>query len=566
MMCSGAWRKFSIVFVLLMVFAAPSAVGQEAESGQEPQAAARLDESFDVWPVDLKINGQVMMAGSAELPEGTIGFFLDRVRRRSGDAVPKVLQISLGAPATRLEWPDGVEADSIGFESDKPLDLDGVHGLWVTSSGSFDQPLSPLRSKVLQQLADPMREFIDQGGILFADAALSPWLGQMAFQPVDQAGKFPHVANGLNLVPDCLIGCRFEPAHERQMISALTLLPRRVGVGIPAGAIVVLNGRKMRAYGEPGLFYLPANADEPVRRRVLRVGALGQRRINPYRQLLDLTAWRRDAIDRTLAPFPPADPPKPYVENGSLVIVGGGGMPEGLMEKFVELAGGPQAKLVYVPCSEFDEVPVSQRLLDRWLELGAASAVQLHTKDRVQADTDEAFLEPLREATGIWYGGGRQWNFSDSYYGTQAHRLMKQVVERGGVVGGSSAGASIQARYLARANPLGNFDIMVDGYERGGLGFLAGVAIDQHFSQRRRQKDMSSLVDAFPQLLGIGLDEKTALLVKGSTAEVVGEGRAFFYDRNQAVIPDQPDYVALEQGEVYDLEKRIAVPQESTDE
>ena len=206
----------------------------------------------------------------------------------------------------------------------------------------------------------------------------------------------------------------------------------------------------------------------------------------------------------------------------------------------------------------------NRRLLQGWRDKGVASAVMLHTKDRNQANSDEAFLAPLRDATGIWFGGGRQWNFSDSYYGTEAHRLMKGVVERGGVIGGSSAGASIQARYLARANPLGNFDIMVDGYERGGLGFIGGVAIDQHFSQRRRQSDMTSLVNRYPQLLGIGLDEKTAILVRGSTAEVVGDGRVFFYDRNQPVIPGQPDYVALEDGERYDLSLRERIAPEDS--
>ena len=92
------------------------------------------------------------------------------------------------------------------------------------------------------------------------------------------------------------------------------------------------------------------------------------------------------------------------------------------------------------------------------------------------ANTDEELLGALRGATGIWFGGGRQWNFADSYYGTEAHRLMKDVLHRGGVIGGSSAGASIQARYLARATPIQNFEIMAPGYERGGLGFLGGTS------------------------------------------------------------------------------------------
>ena len=168
------------------------------------------------------------------------------------------------------------------------------------------------------------------------------------------------------------------------------------------------------------------------------------------------------------------------------------------------------------------------------------------------------FWNPLNDATGIWFGGGRQWNFSDSYYGTKAHKLMKDVLARGGVIGGSSAGASIQARYMCRANPVANFDIMAPGYERG-LGFIGGIAIDQHFSQRGRQKDMTQLVDRYPQLLGIGLDEGTAIIVKKSDATVVGKGKVHFYDRNQPVVPGKPDYLALEDGEAFNLEFRKVI-------
>jgi len=191
--------------------------------------------------------------------------------------------------------------------------------------------------------------------------------------------------------------------------------------------------------------------------------------------------------------------------------------------------------------------------------MGVKHATFIHTKDRNKANTDEEFLAPLKNATGIWFGGGRQWNFADSYYGTKAHELMKAVVRKGGVVGGSSAGASIQARYLARATPIGNTRIMAPGYERGGLGFISGVAIDQHFSQRGRQKDMTQLVNRYPQLLGIGIDEATAIIVQESIAEVVGRGKVHFYDRRQPVYPDKPDYTALPAGSTYDLAARKVV-------
>jgi cyanophycinase len=239
------------------------------------------------------------------------------------------------------------------------------------------------------------------------------------------------------------------------------------------------------------------------------------------------------------------------------MIVGGGRLPDGLMEEFVLRAGGQeQARLVYVPCSEAETVEASRGMVPTWQAMGVKHAVQFHTKDRLQAHRDEQFLAPLRKATGIWFGGGRQWNFADSYYGTTAHRLMKEVLQRGGVIGGSSAGASIQASYLARATPIGNQQILAPGYERGGLGFIRGVAIDQHFTQRRRQPDLSGLIDRYPQLLGIGIDETTALVVQSSVGKVQGEGHVYFYDRQHPRDPEVPEYLRLGNGEFYDLAQR----------
>lgn len=191
--------------------------------------------------------------------------------------------------------------------------------------------------------------------------------------------------------------------------------------------------------------------------------------------------------------------------------------------------------------------------------MGVKDATFIHTKDRNRANEDVAILEPLKRATGIWFGGGRQWNLADSYYGTRAHQLMKQCLERGGVIGGSSAGASIQASYLARATPIENFQIMAPGYERGGLGFIKGVAIDQHFSQRNRLPDLTQLVHSYPQLLGIGIDESTAIEVSGSVAHVSGRGNVFFVDGAKLQTDGTPSVSKLQQGSKYDLSKREPV-------
>jgi cyanophycinase len=326
---------------------------------------------------------------------------------------------------------------------------------------------------------------------------------------------------------------------------------------ITKGNSWVLQGRKAMLYG-PGTASTWVGRGEYTEEFFTRIQARSQSNRNePESYLLDWTQWRRLAIERTLERFPPQEQQAPRVPNGSLVIVGGGGMPPGLMQKFVQLAGGPDARIVYVPCAEEDDMSSDTRLVEVWKQMGAKSALLLHTKDRRVADQDPMFLDPLKDATGIWFGGGRQWNLADSYYGTQAHRLMKQVLDRGGVIGGSSAGASIQGNYLARATPIENVRIMAPGYERGGLGFLSGVAIDQHFTERRRQKDLMSLVDTYPQMLGIGIDESTAILVKESQAEVIGLGKVTFNwkDEHQTQIQE---FIG-NQGDCFDLANRSQI-------
>src|SRR5690606_23155268 len=134
------------------------------------------------------------------------------------------------------------------------------------------------------------------------------------------------------------------------------------------------------------------------------------------------------------------------------------------------------------------------------------ASVTLLPHSRTDEIADQAFETALREATGVWFGGGRQWNFVDAYENTRAIELFHAVLRRGGVIGGSSAGATIQGEYLVRGHPLGNTVMMAEGYERG-FAFLPGVAIDQHFSQRQRQPDLLSVIQRHPRLLGIGIDE-----------------------------------------------------------
>ncbi len=534
------------------------------------QSAGSFDEDFNLWPVDLKIGGTIIAVGGSNVPTAAKETFLRYVARRDG----AIAIVNLSEPdkdsdkevSSYFEGLDhdakieeyGLDNESGTFSAEAKKSIGQASGIVIVAQGALNKG----QRTGFESAIVTLRKAIENGATLLVSGRATRLLGSLQ---KTQFGGLSVESEASGLIPDSIIKSRYYDSRDRPtLLSQLASSPRSVGIGIESETAVVLRGRKIRVIGEgSATFLLMANEKKPV--RVLTVREAAGRRANPYETIVDLTAWRRDAIERTIAPFPADDPPVPFVENGTLLIVGGGGMPRGLMDKMVELAGGEDARLIYVPCAEEDEVTGPQRMVEAWKKMGVASATMLHTKDRIKANSDKEFLAPLNQATGIWFGGGRQWNMADSYYGTEAHRLMKDVLKRGGVIGGSSAGASIQGRYMCRANPVANFDIMAPGYERG-LGFIGGVAIDQHFSQRRRQRDMTELANRYPQLLGIGLDEATAIIVQKSKADVVGRGKVFFYDRiNNPVVPGENDFIALGAGGSFDLAKRevLSVPEES---
>jgi cyanophycinase len=236
---------------------------------------------------------------------------------------------------------------------------------------------------------------------------------------------------------------------------------------------------------------------------------------------------------------------------GALVIVGGGKIPPSISDRFISLAGGPNAKFVYIPTAGEDQAlnPSSNEAPPLF---GLKNVTVLHTRDRNEADT-ESFVAPLRQANGVWIGGGRQWRLVDSYLDTRTHKELLAVLARGGVIGGSSAGASIQASYLVRGAREGNQIMMAKGYEVG-FGLLKNVAIDQHLNTRRRENGLSTVIATHPELLGIGLDESTAIVVAGDQFEVIGAGQVAITDGKEH---DGRSYYFLSPGARFSLRTRL---------
>jgi len=239
--------------------------------------------------------------------------------------------------------------------------------------------------------------------------------------------------------------------------------------------------------------------------------------------------------------------------SGALVVAGGNIKDAAIIERFLELAGGPDVAIVVVPtAAEGDVYSLEWDYLEPFRDAGATNLTVLHTRDPDEANT-QAFVAPLKDARGVWFVGGRQWRIADSYLGTLTEKEFRTVLNRGGVIGGSSAGATIQGSYLARGDTQAN-TIMMGDHEQG-FAYIENVAIDQHLLVRNRQFDLIEIIEAHPELLGLGLDEDTAIVVKGNEFEVIGQGYVAIYDNSRSVGPGGQFYF-LAPGDHFNMKER----------
>ena len=254
-------------------------------------------------------------------------------------------------------------------------------------------------------------------------------------------------------------------------------------------------------------------------------------------------------------------------KNGALFI-GGGGMTDKMWQVFFDLAGSESAKLVIIPTA-FDENSINYdpefKILKRQFKARGFNDIQfMHTRDSLIANKDE-FVKPLKTATAVWLTGGRQWRMADAYLHTKVHKELKNVLNRGGIIGGHSAGASIQGSYLARGGRdlEGNYKIISN--PEVGFGFVTNTAFDQHHLYRNRQYDMFDLLRIRPELLGVGIDEDTGILVQGNEFEVIGDKYVAIYDGTfwspyfnaiDTLETGKNKFYVLKNGDKYNLKER----------
>jgi cyanophycinase len=252
-----------------------------------------------------------------------------------------------------------------------------------------------------------------------------------------------------------------------------------------------------------------------------------------------------------------ASAPTRRISQGPVMPIGGaekkgGDGDETILSRFLELAGGSSARIAIVPTASEEAAEAGERYVKVFSKLGAADAEWLRVEQRPDANGEEA-LRLLREATGIFITGGAQATLVALLAGTETMETIRLRNAEGVVVAGTSAGASILSAHLMSGE---NFlpENSNDAAPRKGMvhlvagfGLLQDVIIDQHFSQRGRLGRLMAAFAANPGLLGIGLDEDTAVLITNDgTLEVLGSGVVTVVDGRNAV----SDYYEREVGEV----------------
>ena len=228
--------------------------------------------------------------------------------------------------------------------------------------------------------------------------------------------------------------------------------------------------------------------------------------------------------------------------NPTLLIIGGAEDRVGkatLLRRFVRLAGGRRARLVVIPTASSFQAEVAHAYEEAFGRIGVADLGIVNPSSRAEAHDPDA-VRAIEEATGVFLSGGSQLRLSQFFPGTPLGAALHRAHRNGTVIAGTSAGASIMSQFMISMGEEGTTPRQRTSQLTAGLGLVEGVIIDQHFAQRNRYGRLMSVVASSPHLLGIGIDENTAIEVSGGRFTVLGSGVVHVLDARSAVT-DFPD-------------------------
>jgi cyanophycinase len=517
------------------------------------------------------ISGTLIICGGGKLPEKILNEF---VRLAGGKNASIVVITTASETADTGEVEKNIEfwlhqqfADlnilhtrdrAIADDPNFPEPLNNASGVWFIGGHQgrlTDAYLGTRTEKAIKAV-------LKRGGVVGGTSAGAAIMSQAMIAgggyPVAGGGiTEPEMALGFGFLPGTLVDQHFAKRKRRHRLeNALAKYPKLVGIGIDENTALVVHGRKISVMGDSSVeTILPPVGDKKGQATTLLDGMED-----------DLLALYRAAQARLNPRFRfDDDKLEPSAARGTLVIAGGGDVPDEAAKRFINAAGGPEAEIVVVTTANGDK-PAADAPSIAWLTNAGAKNVHLvHPRTRGEADAP-ALLAQLQKASGVWFVGGRQWRLVDVFENSTAEREFHAVLGRGGAVGGNGGGASMLADYLVRGGPISNKDIMAEGYEEG-FGFIQGVAIDPFFTKRIRFPDMAKLKRAHPRLVGLGVDEETALIIQNNAVEVVGKNHVIVYGHSEKDKADK-EFEFLYDGDKYDLasRSRLGPPRDTSTE
>lgn len=220
----------------------------------------------------------------------------------------------------------------------------------------------------------------------------------------------------------------------------------------------------------------------------------------------------------------PSDPAPAPAPKGHLVIIGGGIIPTEVRQRALDLSGGLKARIVIIPAAAMDGEAAARDVTDRFQGLGATN---FETAD---LSKPEEALAMIQRADLIWFSGGDQTRITSGMANTTIPDAIRRRYLEGATIAGTSAGAAVMSGLMMTGG--GDLDTIRSGTTRliDGLGLMRDVIIDQHFLKRGRFNRLAGAVLDNPQMLGVGIDEATALIVKGREFEVAGKSNVIVVD------------------------------------
>jgi len=230
---------------------------------------------------------------------------------------------------------------------------------------------------------------------------------------------------------------------------------------------------------------------------------------------------------------------------GSLVLIGGACTPQGeALGAFLRLSGADKGAPVVGFTTASRSPKGAAAAWKRDFMAAGVSHVEIPIVDTRDAANDPNVIARVRDASGIFLGGGDQVHLIATIGGTGVAEAIRDAYMRGAVVCGTSAGAAALTETTMAGGEVDEEGNEVEMYIGPGLGLLCfGTVIDTHFAQRRRLHRLFVAIAGYPQLLGLGIDEDTALVVHGHVGEVVGRGGVTFVDGRDTVRYDNASRV-----------------------